>query len=63
MEINHLEEEGDRLFTEATRQLYVTCQDFKEVTAWDETFHYMERCCDACEDVANAIENVIMKNS
>ncbi|NMA33094.1 MAG: DUF47 domain-containing protein, partial [Clostridiaceae bacterium] len=25
--------------------------------------HYLEKCCDSCEDVANAIENVIMKNS
>lgn len=63
VEINHLEEVGDRLFTEATRELYVNCQSHKEVAAWDTTFHYMEKCCDACEDVANVIENVIMKNS
>lgn len=63
VEINHLEEEGDRLYTTATRELYVNCQDHKEVAGWDTTFHYLEKCCDACEDVANAIESVIMKNS
>ena len=63
IEINHLEEDGDRLFTKATRDLYVNCQDYKEVAAWDLTFYYLEKCCDACEDVANVIENVIMKNS
>ena len=63
VEVNHLEEDGDRLYTEATRDLYCNCQDIKEVAAWDTTFHYLEKCCDACEEVANVIENVIMKNS
>jgi uncharacterized protein Yka (UPF0111/DUF47 family) len=63
VEVNRLEEEGDVLFMEATRKLYVECQDYKELAAWDTTYHYLEKCCDACEDVANAIENVIMKNS
>jgi len=63
IEVNRLEEEGDVLFKEATRKLYVECQDYKELAAWDTTYHYLEKCCDACEDVANAIENVIMKNS
>ena len=30
---------------------------------WKETFEYFEKCCDACEHVADAIESVIMKNS
>ena len=63
VEINCLEEEGDRLFTEATRDLYVNCRDYLEVAAWDQTFHYLEKCCDACEDVAEVIESVMMKNS
>lgn len=63
VEINQLEEVGDKLFTEATRDLYVNCQDSKEVAAWDIVFYYMEKCCDSCEDVADVIENVIMKNS
>lgn len=63
VKINFYEEEGDKLFTAATRDLYVNCSDYKVVTAWDQTFHYLEMCCDACEEVANVIENVIMKNS
>jgi predicted phosphate transport protein (TIGR00153 family) len=63
VEVNRLEEEGDILFTEATRKLYVECQDYKELAAWDTTYHYLEKCCDACEDVANVIESVILKNS
>ena len=63
IEVNVLEEEGDKLFTEATRHLYVNCKDPIEVIAWDQTLHYLERCCDACEEVANVIESIIMKNT
>jgi len=63
VEINYLEEEGDRLFTEAMRDVYVNSRDFLEVMAWDQIFHNLERCCDACEDVSDVIESVIMKNS
>ncbi len=63
VEVNFLEEEGDKLFKEAIRDLYVNCDDFKEVTAWSQTFDYLENCCDACEEVANVIENIVMKNS
>ncbi|AEE92184.1 putative phosphate transport regulator [Tepidanaerobacter acetatoxydans Re1] len=63
VEINELEEEGDALYTEAIRALYLSNVNYKEIVAWDNTYHYLEKCCDACEDVAEVIENVIMKNS
>lgn len=63
IEINRLEEVGDRLYTDAIRDLYLTCDDMKEVAAWDHIYTYMEKCCDNCEEVANLIENVKMKNS
>lgn len=63
VEINQLEEEGDVLYTEAIRHLCVNCKDAMEVSAWDKTFHYLEKCCDACEEVSNVIENIIMKNT
>lgn len=63
VEVNFFEEEGDKLFKEAIRDVYVNCDDFKEVTAWAQTFNYLENCCDACEEVANVIENIVMKNS
>lgn len=63
VEINRMEEEGDELFTKATRRLYVEAKDPLEVYGWGRTLHYMEICCDACEDVADVIESVMMKNS
>lgn len=63
VEINHLEEEGDQLYTQALRNLYVNCKDPVEIMAWTETFDHLEKCCDACEDVAEIVESVIMKNT
>ncbi len=63
VEINHLEEEGDTLFVKATRNLFVNEKNSIEILAWRETLDYMEKCCDACEDVAEVIESVMMKNS
>ena len=63
VEINHLEEEGDRLFVKATRDLFVNAKDPVETLAWKETLEFMEKCCDACEDAAEVIESVMMKNS
>lgn len=63
IEINRLEEEGDALFTKAVRNLYVNGKDPLEVYGWGRTLHFMEICCDACEDVSDVIESVMMKNS
>lgn len=63
VEINRLEEEADQLYIAATRHLFKSENDGVVATAWDQTFHYMEDVCDSCEDAADVIENVIMKNS
>lgn len=63
VEINRMEEEGAELSVKATRKLYVSGKDPLEVYGWSQTLHYMEICCDACEDVADVIESVMMKNS
>ncbi len=61
--INDLEEEGDRLYTEAVRRLFMHSKDPIELMVWREIFDRMEKCCDACEHVANMVESIIMKNS
>lgn len=61
--INNLEEEGDRLYTKAMRDLYTTSTDPIEIMAWTKTFDYLERCCDAIENVADVMESIIMKNT
>lgn len=63
IEINRLEEDGDELYVDLVRNLYQTSKDPIELMCWTEVLHRLERCCDNCEDVANIIEGIVMKNS
>ena len=63
IEINALEEEGDRLFIDSMRRLHTEVADPLEIIAWREIYNFLEKCCDACEHVADAVESVIMKNT
>lgn len=63
IEINRLEEDGDDIYIEGNRELYTTCDDPMTVYAWSATYTRLEKCCDACEHVADAMEMIIMKNS
>ncbi|MFV0529692.1 MAG: DUF47 domain-containing protein [Lachnospiraceae bacterium] len=62
--INTLEEDGDKLYIDSVRKLYTEEHTEANYTgAWTITFDYLEKCCDACEEVADTIETIIMKNS
>lgn len=63
VEINALEEEGDRLFIASMRKLHTESSDPIEIIAWREIYIYLEKCVDACEHVADVIESVVMKNT
>ncbi|BCJ93127.1 hypothetical protein acsn021_06960 [Anaerocolumna cellulosilytica] len=63
VEINRLEEEGDALYVNGVRNLYKTSGEPVELMVWTEIFRRLEKCFDACEDVANTIESIVMKNS
>jgi len=63
IEINHLEEVGDGLYMEMMRNLYSSSKDPIELMTWTEILHRLEKCCDKCEDVADTIEQIVMKNS
>lgn len=63
IEINRLEEVGDALYVDFMRNLYHTSTDPIELMCWTEILHRLEKCADNCEDVANIIETIVMKNS
>lgn len=63
IEVNDLEGEGDLLYTRAMRNLHVQSSDPIEIMVWSKTYNYLEGCCDACEEVANMLEIIVMKNS
>jgi predicted phosphate transport protein (TIGR00153 family) len=63
IEINRLEEVGDALYVDFMRNLFHTSKDPIELMCWTEILHRLEKCADNCEDVANVIESIVMKNS
>jgi Phosphate transport regulator (distant homolog of PhoU) len=63
VELNRLEEEGDKLYIEAVRKLYTSDMDAKDAAAWTEIYNCLEKVCDTCEHTADMVENTIMKNS
>ena len=62
VEINGLEEQGDKLYTDAMHTLYADASTPVDVMAWTALFDRLEKCCDKCEDVADVVERVILKN-
>ena len=63
VKVNEFEETGDRLYCAAMRRLYCENAEPLERITWTKTFDWMEACCDACEDVMESVEMVVMKNS
>lgn len=61
IEINHLEEEGDRLYINVMHQLYARTKEPLTVIAWSNIYSRLEKCCDCCEDVADVVEQIILK--
>ena len=63
IDVNTMEGEGDLIFIEAMRKLYTTDGDPTEIYVWTKLFGLFEDCCDACENVADELETVVLKNS
>lgn len=63
IEINRIEEEGDALFRKAIKSLFSGYTPVLEVIKWKEIYEQLERTLDACEDVANIVEGVVMKHA
>jgi len=61
--INVYEKEGDKLYIQAVRELYKETNDVVGVIVLTKIYEKFEKCCDAFEDIANLIEEVILKNS
>jgi uncharacterized protein len=63
IKVNSIENEGDDIFRSAMQSLFVSEKDALEVIKWKEIYEYLENTLDACEDVANIVEGVAMKNA
>jgi uncharacterized protein len=61
--INSLENEGDRLMREGIRQIFLAKKDPYQDFNLKEIYERLEQTTDACEDVANILETVVLRYS
>ncbi|HET9401347.1 MAG TPA: DUF47 family protein [Candidatus Acidoferrales bacterium] len=63
IEINRLENEGDRLSRKLIAELFDEEKDPVQIIKWKEIIETIETAVDKCEDVANVIETITLKNA
>jgi uncharacterized protein len=63
VEINRLENEGDRLMREALASLFQEGIDPIVVIRWKDIYDRLENGIDSTETVANILENIVIKNA
>ena len=63
VEINRLENMADRVYRAAIGELFENTTDIPQIIKWREIYEHMESATDRCEDVADALEGVALKNA
>ncbi len=63
IEINRLENRGDRIFRAALAKLFDEEKDPIQVIKWKEVYEHLEDAFDKCEDVANILESIVLKHA
>jgi predicted phosphate transport protein (TIGR00153 family) len=63
IEINRLEDEADHIYHLALAKLFESEKDPIALIKWKELYEKPEASLDRCEDVANVIEGIIVKNA
>jgi len=63
VEVNRLENEGDRITREAVASLFDGGIDPMVVIRWKDLFERLEAAIDSTEHVANILEGIVIKNS
>ena len=61
IEINRLENEGDRLYREALAALFSGGIDPMVVIRWKDLFNWLEASIDSCEHVAHRLEGIALR--
>jgi hypothetical protein len=63
IEVNRLEEVADQLVRDAVTELFRSEKDPITLLKLKEIYEFLEQTTDNCEDVADALQNVVVKNS
>lgn len=62
VEVNRLENEADAVSRNAVADLFSGRHEVLDVLRWREIYGRLEGAADKCEDVANTIEAIVLKN-
>ena len=62
IELRELEDEGDRLVRDAVAGLFRSGQDPISIIRWKEIHEQLEEAVDACENAADVLEAILVKN-
>ncbi|MDD3925646.1 MAG: DUF47 family protein [bacterium] len=63
IEINRLENEGDRISRSALARIFDECVNPVDAIKWKEIYEHIEMAIDKCEDIANVMEAVVVKHA
>jgi predicted phosphate transport protein (TIGR00153 family) len=61
-ELRDLEDEGDRLNRDAVSELFTSGDDAIDVIRWKDIHEQLEEAVDACENAADVLEAILVKN-
>lgn len=63
IEVNHIEEEGDKTYLNAMRSLFEFETDAKKIIIYKLLYEKLESALDTCEDVADMIQKIIISST
>jgi uncharacterized protein len=63
VEINRLENEGDRVYRKTMASLFSGDYKAMDVLKWKDVVDQLEGAIDDCEDVANTLESIVLKHA
>ncbi|HUZ82817.1 MAG TPA: DUF47 family protein, partial [Gaiellaceae bacterium] len=62
IELRELEDVGDRIAREAISELFSGGVDAIELVRWKDIYEQLEEAVDACENAADVLEAILVKN-
>lgn len=63
IEVNRLENDGDRLYRDAVAELFDDDMKCTDIIKWKDVYATLEQAVDDCEHVANILESIVLKNT
>ncbi len=63
IEVNRLENDGDRLYRDAVAELFDDDMKCTDIIKWKDIYATLESAIDECEHVANILESIVLKNT